>query len=107
MIETTKKILKKLADNIDKYQVRCAKFPSDSYLIDFIADKNYHMTITRSDIRWCTEIGTGIETQLDEYYQHEILDLCQKLKRECENYTSTMFRNFADESDNEPDNDLE
>ena len=107
MIECTRKILKKLIDNVDKYQVRCNKFSSDFYHIYFTTDKNYHMNITGSCIRWSTEIGTGLETQLDEYYQHEILDLCQKLKRECENYTSTMFRNFADESDKDVDDDLE
>ena len=124
MIETTKKILKKLIDNVDKYQVQCyyykygvnvipefnnSKNPTVEYNIQFkIGEQYYGLYISDLMIRWDTaQIGSQLRTELDEQFRYEILDLCVRLKNRCEDYTSTMFRRFADESDNEPDDDLE
>ena len=113
MIENTRKILKKLIDNVDKYNVVIRSWGEPDYMIYFKYNNIIcTIRITESNISWGTrfeksDLNNIVSTKLDEYYQYEILDLCQKLKRECENYTSTMFRNFVDESNNESDDDLE
>lgn len=123
MIENTRKILKKLIDNIDKYHVSISKFSyqigvgspkiTEEYIIHYINnDIIYRISVTDAYILWSTgdkihNLGCELRTELDEQFRYEILDLCVRLKNRCEDYTSTMFRKFADESDNEPDDDLE
>lgn len=116
MIENTIKILKKLIDNVDKYKVNTHYYKHENnskytleYNICWEIDKQfYHISIIDNKIIWDKNNGgSRLDSLIDEYYQFEILDLCQKLHKECENYTSTVFRNFADESDNESDDDLE
>lgn len=103
MVEVTKKILKKLIDNIDEYDISISnicgwsvafKLNDDFYKIDII---NEHIYLFYN----CCQISTPVSE--DDIY--EILNLFQKLKRECENYTMFMFNEFA--KDNNVNDELE
>ena len=123
MIETTKRILRKLINAPEKYQT-CMRYGFYTKIGETITVHKYDIywndanlsfilgiNVLDNTISWTAygdnRCGKENETTLPEDDKYEILDLCQKLKRKCENYTSTMFRNFADESDNESGNDLE
>lgn len=124
MITSTRKILKKLINNVDTYNVQCfcykpgmnilpeipsVNIPSIEYNIQFkIGEQYYSLYISDLVIKWdIAQIGSQLRTQMDKQFQYEILDLCVKLNNRCEDYTSTKFRQFADEPDKDVDDDLE
>lgn len=120
MIENTKKILKKLINDVEKYNACIRRDLDSSCDVRFTyRSQRYAITITSNTLYFSIKkflkdddisvygLGKSIEINLPEDDKYEILNLCQKLKRECEDYTSTMFKKFADEDDNESDDDLE
>lgn len=129
MISNTIKILKKLIANPMRFEVslyHCNAQHKKGYFrycqIEF-KDNNYRykIDIWRDDdgrpkdfMCWTlyekecgSHIMHGTQSELDDYNKYEILDLCEKLKYECECHTSTAFRNFADEVCEEFDDTIE
>lgn len=125
MIEIVRKVLKKLINNAEKYQVsiyccnashRMGNFRY--YQISFReGNLGYNIDIWRDDEKspndficlsvtneYGSHIMHGIQSTLDERHKYEILDLCQKLKDECEEYTRSKFTDFGNE---ESDDELE
>lgn len=100
MIEVTKKILRKLINNVEKYEVRY-------YERDLNGPRNVNFYVNNSaysirvypdcyELSWTTsEHGVNVSSIIqDDIY--ELLDLLSKLKRACEISTVEKFKQFAD-----------
>lgn len=111
MIEVIKKILNKLIGNVDKYHVTGHFFKyindRDEYHFSWedSIEKYYWIKIIENNIKLSSMHGFSVDDiKLDDDNKYEVLDLCQKLKKSCEEYTKDQFIAFADSDDTEPDN---
>lgn len=120
MINTTKQILRKLIDDVEKYQAKIeatsfkctsddTKYNVCSYCIEWVQGTlkyYFYYNLEKNTVVFQTSInqrmvGNSIKFEISEDDKYEILNLCQKLKRACEEYTRSKFIEFADVEINE------
>lgn len=119
MIDTVKKILQKLINNVEKHQVNVAagrwegmwnhQLVKDYWVVRWKADIHYSLSFnsTNNIIEIVTqEIGGEIKIDVPEDNKYEILDLCQKLKKACKECISNKLEAFADFSATDDNSDL-
>lgn len=112
MIENIIKILDKIKDSIEKYAVYCDIWGNVYHISYKVDDATYCVDITGTCIKIynCNQIkdksvGTTLDLKYaDEISKYEVLKLAEIIRRNCEDYTFTQIRNFADSfDDNEID----
>ena len=111
MIDVIKNILKKLIDNVDKYKIEghFFKYNDSTHEYHFgwkISSTNHAwILVTAGNIKLGCSYGFSVnDIKLDDDNKYEILDLCQKLKKSCEEYTREQFIAFLDSDDTESNN---
>lgn len=104
MVESIIKILNRIKNNIKRYQVKYTEWFTSLGVRFIYNSKEYYIQYSSGKqlTYYIKDIGTTITTSsVDEISKHELLKLFAIVKRNCEDYTSTQMRDFADSLDDE------